>query len=397
MASKKANLLLLINLSRASGRSILLGIHEFANKMPDWQLRVLQVQEVPSREIVDILKTCQYDGIISSEMEIPEVAEFLQQSRIPLVVIGTRRRCIPKRTENLVFATGEEDGIGALGAETLLSLGYFESYAYVHYSEPEYGYLSFLRKRGFRRVMDRHHKPFTTFGGPRIASENEQPALEKWLTNLPKPCALMAGCDKRAIEIMDACARLHIRVPNDISIISVDNDEFLCNSTSPTLTSIATSIGKIGYRAAAEMHTLLSRKTTLVQPKQVLVPMQISVVERKSTNAKDPGISLVKRAIQFIAENARHDIHVSDVAVHLHVSRRLLELRFRQFGDESVHEAIDRIRLNEARKMLRSRNASIMDIAKACGFTNECYMMTKFKARFGQTMGEYRTASHPTA
>lgn len=388
--NKKTNLLLLINLSRASGRNLLLGIHKFASKVPNWQIRVLQVQEVPAHEIVATIRSCQYDGIISSEMEIPAVAEILQELTSPLVVVGTRRRCIPQRTENLVFVTGKEDGIGALGAQALLSLGHFESYAYVHYSEPEYGYLSFLRKRGFRRIMDRHHKSFATFGSPRMAGENSPRELEKWLTALPKPGALMAGCDKRAVEIVDACARLHIRVPQDISIISVDNDEFLCNSVSPTLSSISTSIERIGYCAAAELHALLSRKSRLLQPRHVFVPTQNTVVERESTPSKDPGISLVKRAMQFIGANACHNISVSDVALHLRVSRRLLELRFRQFGGETVHAAIDRVRLEEVRKKLRVRNATIRNIAKSCGFPNECYMMTKFKAQFGKTMGEYR-------
>lgn len=389
--NKKDNILILINLSRASGRNLLLGMHKFASKVPNWQIRIIQAQEVPAQEIATTIQTGQYDGIISSEMEIPIVAESLEVLKTPLVVIGTRRRCIPRRTENIVFVTGEEDGIGALGAQTLLSIGYFESYAYVHYSEPEYGYLSFLRKRGFRRIMDRHRKPFTTFGGSRMPNVNGQHELEKWLTELPKPCALMAGCDKRAVEIVDACTRLHIRVPQDISIISVDNDEFLCNSTSPALSSISTNIEKIGYRAAAEMHALLSHKIRLLQPKRVLVPTENSVVERESTPSKDPGISLVKRAIQFIGENISYNIRVSDIALHLHVSRRLLELRFRQFGSETIHEAIDRIRLEEVRKRLRTRKASVKDIARSCGFSNECYMMTKFKTQFGQTIGEYRS------
>ena len=388
--NKKVNILLLINLSRASGRSLLLGIHKFAGKVPSWQIRVLQPQEVPAKEIVVAIQTGRYDGIISSEMEIPAVAECLQKMTVPLAVIGTRRRCIPERAENLAFVTGKEDGIGALGAQTLLSLGCFESYAYVHYSEPEYGYLSFLRKRGFRRIMDRHRKSFTTFGGPRTTGEKGQRELEKWLTELPKPCALMAGCDKRAVEIVDACARMHIQIPHDISIISVDNDEFLCNSTSPALSSISTNIEAIGYRAAAEMHSLLTLKGHLRQPKRVLVPTKNTVVERETTPSKNPGISLVKRARQFIEENVGHDIRVSDVAFHLRVSRRLLELRFRQFGGETVHAAIDRIRLEEVRKMLRARNTSIKNIARICGFSNVCYMMTKFKAHFGLTMGDCR-------
>ena len=148
--------------------------------------------------------------------------------------------------------------------------------------------------------------------------------------------------------------------------------------------------------AAAELHALLSRKNRLLQPKHVFVPTRNTVVERETTPSTDPGISLVKRAMQFIVANACHDISVSDIALHLRVSRRLLELRFRQFSGETVHAAIDRIRLEEVWKKLRARNATVREIARSCGFPNASYMMTKFKARFGQTIGEYRSGIRDT-
>jgi len=389
---RKFSILLLVNLSRASGRSILLNVYKYAESRPIWQIRVLQVQEVPENEIVSIMQTSHYDGIISSEMEIPAVAKFLESSIIPLVVIGTRRRCLQKRTTNISFVACEEESIGALGAKTLLSLGVFESYAYVHYSEPEYGYLSFLRKRGFRRVMDAHNKCILTFGGPQIPAKRDKEEMERWLQSLPKPCALMAGCDKRAIEILDACAQMHIRVPDDISVLSVDNDEFLCNSSSPKLSSITISIGDAGYRAAVELNRLLSKRHAITTPRHIQVETKCDVIERKSTKSQDTGKSLVKRALQFISENSSRNIRVKDVVEHLHASRRLVELRFRQHLDESIHEAIDRARMAEVQRKLTNGTAGIQEIARSCGFRNSSYLMTKFKELYGVTMGDYPTS-----
>ena len=60
----------------------------------------------------------------------------------------------------------------------------------------------------------------------------------------------MSGCDARAIDVVEACARLDIRIPDDISLVSCDDDDFTCESLKPSLSSIRTSIGDVGYRAA---------------------------------------------------------------------------------------------------------------------------------------------------
>ena len=42
---------------------------------------------------------------------------------------------------------------------------------------------------------------------------------------------------------------------------------------------------------------------------------------------------LIKRALKFISENAVKGIEPKDVAVHLGISRTLLDLRFREMGN----------------------------------------------------------------
>lgn len=386
---RQLNILLLVNLSRASGRSILTNIFTFADMRPNWQIRVVQIQEFPPQEIVATIREAPPDGIISSEMEEPLVAGFLEHSTIPLVVIGTRRTCIPRRKRNLTFVALEEESVGRLGAQTLLSLGCFESYGFVHYSESDYGHMSFLRKRGFRKVMCKAGKRITSFGGPAVRPENDRAEMEAWLKGLPKPGAVMVGCDKRAVEVMDACARLKIAVPAELAVLSVDNDEFLCRSTTPTLSSLTFNIGDAGLRAAQELDRLLRKGSET--PRHILIPSHSEVIERRSTRSRVTGVSVVRRALAFIAENATRDIRVPDVVRHLDMSRRLVELRFREFGGESVHEAIDRIRLDEFRRRLKAqKTASIAEVAADCGYPNASNLMTKFKARYGQTVDDFR-------
>ena len=72
------------------------------------------------------------------------------------------------------------------------------------------------------------------------------------------------------------------------------------------------------------------------------------------------------------------------------MSRSLLELRFRELQDESVYEAMLRIRLEEVKRRLRHTNDPISEITADCGWENPTPPKTLFKKRFGVSMRDYR-------
>ena len=361
------------------------------NGQQNWSLSITQIQEHSPEEIVALLENSKADGFISAEMEIPEVADFFERSTIPLVVIGTRRRCIPERLDNLAFTTFNEDAIGVAGAKYLMSLGNFASYSFIHYTEKPYSHLSFLRKRSFRKTLLRNKLDCTTYGEPGEAIATDNAGLEKYLASLPKPAAIMVGCDKRAVEVIDAARRIGIAIPGDISLISVDNDEILCNSVRPNITSIAVNNEAIGVKAVNELKRLLKRAT--FTPRSTIIDARIRVVERESSSVLSPGLHLVKRALKYINENAEHGLTVTDVVNYLGVSRRLADLRFQNFGSKSILEAITEARLKVVKHRLRTTRLTIMKIAEDCGFKNENYLKILFKRHTGQTMREYRLSA----
>ena len=83
-------------------------------------------------------------------------------------------------------------------------------------------------------------------------------------------------------------------------------------------------------------------------------------------------------------------ITVEDVAKHLGCSRRLADLRFRELQGNSIGKTILTIRLEEAKRLLKSTHDSIDKIAADCGYENTNSLRNLFKRRFGLTMREYR-------
>ena len=80
------------------------------------------------------------------------------------------------------------------------------------------------------------------------------------LLTLPKPpTAIMAANDQTAFAVMDVAQRLHVRIPQDLSVIGFDNTPESAY-TNPPLTTVDQSIVKLGSRAAELLIQMIEGK-----------------------------------------------------------------------------------------------------------------------------------------
>ena len=372
-----------LRLSYASGRDILHGISRYARANAHWNMRLLPFSGEEGNLPFPMPEEA--DGIISSE----PLADDAAASPIPLVVIGTREKWLGRRMKSLAFVRNDDAAIGRFGAEFLKSLGRFRSFGFVPTNTPYY--CSILRSEGFHAELEKGNATEIreyAAAGIEDGSAEDIEALGKWLADLPKPTAVMAVHDLRATHVLEAANMMKIKVPDQMAVIGVDNDELLCDFTSPQLTSIYPDHVKEGELAAATLQSLLKRKNS--RHTRTFRSNAKSIVERESTRHISPATHLAEAAMSFVRHNALKGISSADVARHLHVSRRLCDLRFRECHGETILEAILRIRFAELRRRLVSSNTSIGKIAAACGFTCQSHVKRMFKRRFGMTMREWR-------
>ncbi len=215
----------------------------------------------------------------------------------------------------------------------------------------------------------------------------EQKHMRRWLATLPKPCGVMVALDLRAKQVLDTCRAVRIRVPEELSVIGVDNDETVCENTTPKLSSVLPDFEGGGYRAAELLDRLMRRAVR--KPVQLTYGV-LRIVHRQSSQAAPPLSRLAAEAVRFIQLNACAGIAVSDVAAHLRVSRRLAELRFRESRGHSLLEEIQRCRLERVRALLRETDLTISALGERCGYPTENHLKSLFKKRFGVTMRAYR-------
>ena len=378
-----------IRLPFKSGRDILRGISRYAHRNCHWRLHIINVFD---RNTVDEFKAAiarKVDGIILNGVVFPEITSMLKDSPIPLVAFGARVPELGRRTHSLAFVRNDDYAIGQSGADYLTSLGSFRSYIYIPTNQPSYA--SHLRQNGFTDRLRRKGievKAFPIDPNRLDGGYEEIKALGEWLRTLPKPIAAMAAFDQRASHLLEAAQRCGVKVPGQMAVLGVDNDELVCDFTNPPLTSIEPEHGHNGELAAAELERMMNAPVGHIV--RLLKSSRRRIVERQSAKPIPPAAQLVARGIAYIGKNATRGISTADVVRHLGVSRRLADLRFREFSGKTIHATIIETRLEELRRRLRETEISITNLTAACGFESENYAKNLFKARFGMSMSAYR-------
>ena len=214
--------------------------------------------------------------------------------------------------------------------------------------------------------------------------------LGDWLLALPRPAALFAANDLRARGVLDACARAGIVVPNDMALLGVDNDEVFCDTSSPTLSSIAMATEEAGYRTAGTLDAAMSGHRCRTTECETIFYAAKAVVERRSTAHDASRDELVRRCRALVEANIATHFTVADLAHGLHVSRRTLETRFRMETGHSPGDEIVEQRIRRAKALLAQTHMSQSQIAAACGFTDASHMNVVFHRLCGAVPSAFR-------
>jgi LacI family transcriptional regulator len=224
-----------------------------------------------------------------------------------------------------------------------------------------------------------------------------QAELAAWLASLPKPVGIMACDDVRARHVLEACRSLGLRVPHDVAVIGVDDDEFVCELSDPPLSSVAQAARKIGHEAARILDQLMRpenpRKHSAQSVPVLTVVPPIGVVARRSTDTlavEDPAVAGVIRTIR---ERACGPLAITELIAASGLSRWQVEERFRRLVGRSIRDDIFEVRLAEARRLVTTTDLPLKAVALRAGFRSIAYMTTVFRRHFGTTPAALRIAA----
>lgn len=205
-------------------------------------------------------------------------------------------------------------------------------------------------------------------------------SVDAWIEQLPKPVAVLAIDCRRAEWALASCGRVGLSVPEEVAILSGQDDDAANQLCFPALSSLDASGERVGFEAATLARVLIEGE----QPARRVVTVPAGPPKvRASTDILAIGDPDVINALRFIRDSVHQGISVRDILEAVPISRRSLEQKFRASLNRTPADEIRRHRVRRARQLLEDPSLSISDVAAQCGFES-CEL---FSRTFGRIVG----------
>jgi LacI family transcriptional regulator len=368
---------ILVDTSRSYGRDIVRGIRRYVAEHGPWSL-YLEPRDLRS-SFPEWLKNWHGDGILSRTVDETMIRQ-LKATKLPVVELRTSMLKHP-----FPFVGIDNSVIGSRVAAHFRTLG-FQHFACVQDASEHY----FLERRDtFIQAVNDAGFECPVFQSKRKNWEQHQRDLADWLRDLPKPAGVFAVNDQMGFWVLDAARRAGLAVPEELAVVGAENDNMLCETASPPLSSVRLRGQAVGYDAARVLDEWMTQKR-LPKPGERHLHAPGDIVTRQSSDivaVEDPRIAA---ALRFIRQNATQPLDVARVARECALSRSVLERRMKALIGRSPGEEIARLRFAAVEKLLLQTDLTLDAIAAKCGFTHPQYMAEAFRKRTGMTPGTFR-------
>lgn len=225
------------------------------------------------RKYLDLARRYHLDGVIINPIGIP--AAELVRLGCPVVVIGSRE-------QYKAFDCVGSDTLGSIGQaiDYLVAQGHRDI---VLIAGPARSSAASLRVNAFRLRMSHHHLPF---GDDRIlpaefSCEGGLEAAFRIASLAPRPTAVVCGNDQIALGVLSGLRDISILVPEEISVIGIDNIEASAVAF-PPLTTVGKDKAALGARAASVLIDRIEGRLTGAPIREL---MPTTLVARASVGA----------------------------------------------------------------------------------------------------------------
>lgn len=367
----------------AHGREKIMGIIDYYRKHSAWEIHRNELSQ--PYVMPESLAGWDGDGIVG---EIYTDADAANLSALGIPLVNTSSSEIAR---DIPTVGVDNHAIGRMAAEHLVECK-LDNFAFVGVVG-----LSHVRERyeGFVEVLDRdgnscslvQYQP-TESSDDHVSEETVTPEqLMDALKELELPVGIMASTDRVGFAVLEACRRLGLRSPEDVALIGVDNDEMYCNLAYSSMTSIAPNARQVGFSAAAMLDKLMDGEE-LAESRILVPPKRIHF--RNSTDMTRSEYPEVARALRFIRNHANEFIDVTNVLDVVPVSRRWLEMKFKDEVGHGIYQEIRRVHIERAKELLLATDWPVSRVAKESGFNNTERFDFAFQKLLGMSASEYR-------
>jgi LacI family transcriptional regulator len=366
---------LLIETSNRYARELLRGVRAWVGEHEAWTIRL--TEQGRGAAVPDWLRGWDGDGVIA-RVESAAGARQLRATGLPVIDVSA---ALPR----LWFPRVATDAEGAarlaaahLGERGLRNFAYCGDRRFHWARRRGAAFASAVRAGGGRCAI---------FSPPPGSVDAEVEAIARWLRTLPRPLGVLASLDLRGQQVLAACRLAGLRVPDEVAVIGVHNDELLCELCDPPLSSVIPNARRAGYEAAALLARAMAGRGVPVALHEI---PPLGVAARQSTDIAAVGDARIAEAVRVMRERAAAGANVGDVLRAVPMARTAFERRFKAALGTTPHAHLRRLRLARVQALLSGTTLSIGEIAAATGFEHAEYLSAMFRRECGQTPRAYR-------
>lgn len=368
--------------TRKSWREKLTGVHMYSRQR-DWFVQVVESFASPA-EIQRAIKEWSPVGCMVDRAMRRSAPPDHVFGDIPTVYLDQWSEKPSVRHPCLLH---DSAATAAMAGAELLALD-CASYAYIGTGKNYFWDIERLVR--FRQDAANAGKPFRE-----LAKHNIVAAIKA----LPKPCGILGANDACAAEAYRAAVCAGFEIPRDVAIAGIDNDELICETVTPGMTSAEPDFLGAGYRLAELLDDEIERKRRKAKrrKKPLIVRYGPARLVRRGSTVKSACASRrVGRAIEFIRRHAcEPDISLDAVAAQMKCSRRLATMEFKKSTGRTIFDEIHDVRFQKACELLARTSLPIATIVVQCGYASESFIKKLFLKRTGMSMRDWRKRHTP--
>lgn len=378
-----ARVILLTDFGEEYSNNLLEGIVQYSRETRPWALckMPLSYRDVHGIEgVIRWAKEWKADVVIGQFYNTDRV-ELFKEDNILAIAQDFKERfsTIPNISGNHVKA-------GEIGAQHFIQKG-FVNYAFLGIKNVVW---SNERCKGYKKELSKYGKMQSYHEYQKSDDEGlwyYAESLKQWLESLPKPIAIMACDDNQAKHITEICSLIGIDIPNEISLLGVDNDKMICLLSDPPISSINQNTIKGGYEVAKLIDKLIQNPSAswhdvIVEPTYITTRTSSDIYSTNNPN--------VSKVIDYIHKHISEKLSVDMLVDLVPLSRRSLETLFKEITGDSIYAYILNLRIDKFAAELIDTTKPIINIALDVGYIDYKNLSRQFKQIKGCTPTEYR-------
>ena len=375
-------ILVLIDSATEFSRRFLSGLVRYAHENGPWifyRLPLYYKMLYGEEGVLEQIKEWGIDAVIV-QWEYREI-KFLKKLDIPVFLQNYE-----DNADWFSKISGDYMEVGAIAAN-FFAQKRFKNFAF-------YGNKNFLwskgRAEGYRIEVEKLGGNYYYFESEYLTNSQWSRShikLNKWLSSLPKPVAVFACDDYFALQVAEMCKINHIDIPNEISLLGVDNDELICNLSYPSISSIVTDDENIGYVAGKKLHKLIINKKNI--PFNI-IKKPIRIEQRQSTEKYNIANKYILKIIEHLEKNFASDLSIDELTQMVPLGRRSLEKKFKEAMGTSIYQFIIDKKIEFLSYKLLTTQESSLDIAIEAGFNDVRNAYRIFKKNTGHSPSGFR-------